>query len=321
VQTGRVVEGDAGSSTGRDATVQELARGAVARALGRRVPAREVEVVHSTDSTAVVLVRSAGAREGVVVKLARLPGSGTGSGTNFARTAAVIGLARAVGVPAPTVLAVDTSGRPGAWQYLMQEHIGGIPWRQVKPLLDERQLDAAHREIAEAVLAMQTIRFDGFGELDRTGRPAGVTLLDGLRQRADRILQLRDRDAFLELLGLQAPLFDAPHGSATLTHDDLHHGNVLFARRADTWRLAGLIDWDKAWSGSRESDVARMAFWDDMTGPGFWQVYDRAASFAAGWEHRFAIYQLLWCLEYDDGTDRHIADTAGLWHRLGGGPP
>jgi hypothetical protein len=34
-----------------------------------------------------------------------------------------------------------------------------------------------------------------------------------------------------------------------------------------------VLDWDKAWAGPLESDVARMAFWDDMTGDGFWEVY------------------------------------------------
>jgi len=46
----------------------------------------------------------------------------------------------------------------------------------------------------------------------------------------------------------------------------------LLRRNSYGWRLVALLDWDKAWAGPAESDVARMAFWDDMTGPGFWEV-------------------------------------------------
>jgi hypothetical protein len=62
-----------------------------------------------------------------------------------------------------------------------------------------------------------------------------------------------------------------------------------------------------------------MAFWDDMTGPGFWQLYRAAVPAADGQEQRVLLYQLLWCLEYDDGSARHAADTAELWRRLNGG--
>jgi aminoglycoside phosphotransferase (APT) family kinase protein len=219
-------------------------------------------------------------------------------------------------VPVPAVLAVDASGRLGPWQYLIQEHVAGLPWRQVRPLLDEEDVDAAHRELAEAVLAIQTVRFDGFGELGHSGRPEAGTLLAAVRRRADRILRERDRERFLELLVQAEQLFADAGAPATLCHDDLHHDNVVFAQQAGRWRLAGVLDWDKAWSGPTESDVARMAFWDDMTGPAFWRVYDEAVPVAGDREQRMAIYQLLWCLEFDDGSSRHADDTADLWHRL-----
>jgi endonuclease/exonuclease/phosphatase family metal-dependent hydrolase len=103
---------------------------------------------------------------------------------------------------------------------------------------------------------------------------------------------------------------------ATLCHDDLHHNNVLFRPDGGDWRLAAVLDWDKAWAGSAESEVARMAFWDDMTGPGFWEVYRASVFPSEAAAERALIYQLLWCLEYDDGSQRHVADTARLRRRL-----
>jgi hypothetical protein len=59
-----------------------------------------------------------------------------------------------------------------------------------------------------------------------------------------------------------------------------------------------------------------MAFWDDMTGPGFWEVYPAPNADDGDAAHRALIYQLLWCLEYDDGTARHAADTTRLLRLL-----
>ena len=314
VQAGLVLDDGVEREADQGASVGDFARAEIARVLGPRTRIRRLEVVHAADTSTVVLVRLTGSPRQVVFKVAE---QGSSFGTDFERTAAVVDLARAAGVPAAAVLAVDTSGRAGPWQYLLLEHVPGLPLRQVRPLLDQEETDAAHRDIAEAVLAIQAVHFDGFGELDRSVRSAGVTLFDGLIRRADRILQERDRAAFLRLLGQHQQLFAADRSTATLCHDDLHHDNVLFARRARGWQLASILDWDKAWAGPAESDIAKIAFWDDMTGPGFWQVYRAAVPGRAGQEQRLCIYQLLLCLEYDDDSDRHAADTADLWHRLG----
>jgi aminoglycoside phosphotransferase (APT) family kinase protein len=102
-----------------------------------------------------------------------------------------------------------------------------------------------------------------------------------------------------------------------LVHDDLHHANVVFTARAGDCVLTGVLDWDKAWAGPGESDVARMAFWDDMTGPAFWQTYRAARPTTPGERERMLVHQLLWCLEYDVRTSRHLADTAAVCDRLG----
>ena len=118
------------------------------------------------------------------------------------------------------------------------------------------------------------------------------------------------------VLERRAGLF-TPESAAVLSHDDLHHGNLLFQRANGTWSLTAVLDWDKAWAGPRESDLARVAFWDDMTGPGFWEVYRAAMPIREGEHERALVHQLLWCLEYDSDTVRHRRDTARLLQRLG----
>jgi aminoglycoside phosphotransferase (APT) family kinase protein len=229
---------------------------------------------------------------------------------DYARTAAAQRLAGDAGVPVPAVV---TAGDDGTVQHLLQEHVDGAEWRQVRPQLRPRELAAASAQIAEAVLALQSVTLPAFGALDE---PTGGSVLDALRARvALRIPRAAERAVALDVLAGHAGLF-ASQPDATLTHDDLHHANVLFRRDASRWRLAAMLDWDKAWAGPPESDVARMAFWDDMTDPSFWSVYRAGRAQQDGWEERARIYQLLWCLEYDVTTRRHRRDTADLLARL-----
>jgi aminoglycoside phosphotransferase (APT) family kinase protein len=214
------------------------------------------------------------------------------------------------------VLAADNSGYAGQ-RYLLLEHVDGLPWRDVRARLDDRQLTVAHEQIANAVLSLQSISFSSFSELDRQGQPSGQRLVDALHRRVRlRVVGGRARDVCHQLLDRNAELFTDSQ-FPTLCHDDLHHNNLLFRKRRGLWELAGLLDWDKAWAGPAESDIARMEFWDDMTGPAFWRVYRAAVPAAEGYRERSSIHQLLWCLEYQDRSARHAADTAALARRLG----
>jgi aminoglycoside phosphotransferase (APT) family kinase protein len=310
------------SSALLDPAWAEFASSRVKAVLGEASTVVRVEPLRIRAEQVVLLLTIARPRHQVVLKMA---GQHAGTGLDFERTAAVIALARAAGAPVAAVLAVDVSYRAGPWRYLMQEHLDGVEWRQIRPRLDGRQVAAAHHQIAEAVLAVQSVRFDSFGELNARGEPSGTDLLDGLRHRAElRIADIGRRELFFDLLERVANLF-ASTEAPTLCHDDLHHANVIFRTDNGGWKLAGLLDWDKAWAGPAESDIARMAFWDDMTGPGFWQVYRARVTAEEGQAERALVYQLLWCLEYDHDTPRHRADTAKLCRRLGmnlhrGGP-
>jgi aminoglycoside phosphotransferase (APT) family kinase protein len=213
----------------------------------------------------------------------------------------------------------DRSAGPGHHVgYLVHRAVGGTSWRRRRPDLDGAALHSVHRRLAEVVLALQNVRPAGFGDLDAAGHPAGHDLRTAMHRRTDRLVA--DPTARAEvhaLLEREAGLFDGT--VATLCHDDLHADNVLLARAGGEWRITAVLDWDKAWAGPAESDVARLAFWDGMTGPGFWEVYRDAVPEADGWPRRALIHQLLWCLEYDIATERHRADTAAVRAALASG--
>jgi aminoglycoside phosphotransferase (APT) family kinase protein len=295
----------------------ELARAALGSHLGPEASTAELRLVTGDGGRAVVVVSLAG-QPRFVLKLLWPDGSGR---VDLARTAAVMALARGAGVPVPETVAVGAIAAggemEGRWQYLLQEHLPGIEWRRLRPTLDRDGLAAAHRDIARALVRLQSVRFPGFGELDAGAAPAATDLVTSLGVRAElRVGERRHRALFAGVLERSSHLFDDP-GEPTLVHDDLHHDNLIFDRRDGQWQLRGVLDWDKAWAGPAESDVARLAFWDDMTGPAFWPVYRAGVPERPGEPERRAVHQLLWCLEYDDRTPRHRRDTARLCRRLG----
>src|SRR5215212_3842173 len=297
-----------------DFDLEEFARTQAQAVLGSENSVTRVERLQVGEEQSVLRLTLSRPPRRLVLKVA---GPGTPAGVDFQRTTAAQSLARAAGVPVPAVLAADTSYGSGPWSYLLQEHVEGVVWCRLRPLLAPDQVRTAHREIATALLALQSLRLASFGELNAAGEPAGDDLVPALRRRAEQgIADPRRRRTFLDLLDRRSSLF-TDQTRATLCHDDLQHTNLIFRTGRGSWELAAVLDWDKAWAGPPESDVARMTFWEDMTGDGFWEVYQAEMPAPEGLAERTLIYKLLWCLEYPVSTPRHRADTASLCRRLG----
>jgi Phosphotransferase enzyme family len=150
-----------------DRDLVEEVRALVRGVMGRSAPVTGVEPLQLRPDAAVLLVTIAGGR-GLVVKLA---GRRATHPVDYERTAMLTGLARSLDVPVPDILAADDSFNDRRWRYLIAEHIDGIPWRQLRPRLAADQVAAVHRQLAAALLAVQSVVFAGFGELDRSGQP------------------------------------------------------------------------------------------------------------------------------------------------------
>lgn len=251
----------------------------------------------------------------VIVKLA---GRASTMDADFERTAAIHDLLRTrTSVPVAEIVAVDTTYAQFPWRYLIQTRLQGTVWAQLAPQLDPSQLHAAYMQIGQAVAQMHNITFPAFGEIGTTG---SISFVDALLQRAKRSIQqdhLRER--FAEIIEDRRYLFTSITRSV-LCHDDLHHYNVLFSQVDDSWQLAGILDFDKAWAGHHETDLARLDFWDNMMGAGFREAYTAVHRIDSGYEHRRLVYQLLWCLEYAMPTPRHTADLQRVCHALGIAP-
>ncbi|SDS41009.1 Ser/Thr protein kinase RdoA involved in Cpx stress response, MazF antagonist [Friedmanniella luteola] len=281
--------------------LDDLAREAVRAALGPGARVDEVAVLQSTPESAVLRLAVHGAAGPLVLKLAA---TSAGPALDLGRTAAVMRRAAAAGVPVPAVLAADASGRLDGVQHLLQEHVPGRPWREVRPLLDDAAVRAVHAAVAAVLAALSTVRPAGFGELDGDGEVRPVPLAEALRRRVALRTRRPAARALAERLVAEHP-DRLGAGPPVLSHDDLHHQNVLVDPASA--RLVAVLDWDKAWAGPAASDRARVRFWDDMTGPG-----PETDPEPAGDDDVHRLHQLLWCLEHAFPTARHRADTARL---------
>lgn len=230
----------------------------------------------------------------------------------FERTAALLQrVAATTAVPVVSMIAADTSYRNWPWRYCIYERAPGLPWGEIREQLTPEEQAGARRQLGQAVAQLHGVHFEAFGELtnEAAAPSTAAPYLAALAARAAlRIPAAPLRETFLAALERYADWF-SDVTEARLTHEDLHGWNVLFEQREGRWQLTGIVDFDKAWAGHAESDLARLEFWDGMTDAAFWESYTALQPVEPQFAQRRLVYQLFWCLEFARATPRHLADT------------
>jgi fructosamine-3-kinase len=221
-------------------------------------------------------------------------------------------------IPMPDIFAVDVSYKEWPWRYLIKTYVPGQEWVDAQLQMDRQELRDAYQQIGQAVAELHLIAFPSFGEVE----PDGTVLskdgyLVALAERAHlRIANSRHAALFMHVVNDHAELF-SDISQARLCHEDLHGYNILFRRIEGRWRLATILDFDKAWAGHQESDLARLDLWTGMAGEGFWPAYTAVCPVADTYARRRPIYQLFWCLEYAERSPGHLADTRRVCEQIG----
>jgi fructosamine-3-kinase len=286
------------------------------QAFGTKVELLDYKIGNQQHDYLVLLVQLRHPSLEVVVKLAGPAASMAGS---FDRTAMLHRLVAAnTTIPMPEVIAVDMSLQTWPWRYLIRTHIPGLEWATVRPQMNVNDLSSAYQQIGNAVAQLHTIRFPAFGELAADGSvQGGDAYFAALVERARHSIKSTSLcDLFVSVLERHQELFvDLRH--ASLCHEDLHKYNILFQHQQRAWRLATILDFDKAWAGHHEIDLARFEFWEGTLSQEFWQSYEAIHPLEPLYRQRRPIYQLLWCFEYAQPTTKHLADTQRLCAELG----
>jgi aminoglycoside phosphotransferase (APT) family kinase protein len=252
----------------------------------------------------------------IVVKIA---GPDAPMASPFERTAMLHRLvANRTSIMMPEILAVNMSYQAWPWRYLIKTYIPGQEWMVVQQEMNTEELSYAYQQIGSAVAQLHGIQFPMFGELKVDGSVRGdEPFLIAFTERAQRSIKNDHlRDLFFSALDKQKYLFSDIR-QARLCHEDLHGHNLIFQYRQGQWHLATILDFDKAWAGHHEIDLARLEFWRGMTRDEFWSSYKAICPIETLYEQRRHIYQLLWCFEYAQSTQEHLTDTQHVCAQLG----
>jgi aminoglycoside phosphotransferase (APT) family kinase protein len=295
---------------------QEQIQQLLQHTFGTKVEIIDCQVGNRQPNYLVLLLQLRQPSIAVVVKLA---GPDAAMACSFDRTAMLHRLvATQTTIPMPEVLAVNMSYQDWPWRYFIRTHIPGQELALVRGRMNRNELLAAYQQIGSAVAQLHAIHFPMFGELAADGSVQGhESYFPAFTQRARHSIQsARLLDMFLSLIEKQKHLF-LDVRQASLCHEDLHGYNLLFQYRQGQWRLATILDFDKAWAGHHEIDLARLDFWRGMLSEAFWRAYDTGRAIQPRYQERRPIYQLLWCLEYARPTTEHLADTQHLCAELG----
>ncbi len=310
-----IAEADNRLTADDEATLRDLLR----HIFGSRVKLAAYRIGNRRSDYAVLLATLHHPQLEVVIKLA---GPETPFVYPFDRTARLHHLVAAeTTITMPDILAVDVSYAAWPWRYLIKTRIAGDEWATVRHTLPANELHSAYAQLGTAVAQLHSIKFPDFGELMADGvvQPS-ANLLQALETQARQaICEPEFRELFLRILAERADLF-ADVTTPCLCHDDLHHHNILFHQHQGRWKLATILDFDKAWAGHWESDLARLELWQGMTGPGFWSAYQAVRAVSPSYAGRRPIYQLLWSLEYAVPSPQHHADTEKVCAQLGIAP-
>jgi Ser/Thr protein kinase RdoA (MazF antagonist) len=260
-----------------------------------------------------IVAADTGAGDALVIKLA----APSASVPSFAAAKAKHDLVRgSVEIPMSQMLAGDDSCMVLPFRYSVQTKLFGEEWFTRRGQLDDPTRDRALAALGDVIGRLHTPIMMGFGALP------GAEGSDGFGAICERsmsiIRQLQLRDGFLELLMRHERLWSGLVEPG-ITHDDLHGFNILFHPDRPT-EVSGILDFDKAWSGPVESDLARMELWRGMTGRTFIEAYRARVPELSGYADRRPFYQLLWCLEFAQNTAEHLGTTNELALRLGMAP-
>jgi aminoglycoside phosphotransferase (APT) family kinase protein len=222
-------------------------------------------------------------------------------------------------LPVADVVAVDVAQERLPWRYLIVTHLEGSTWSELYPRLDAAARQFAQRQIGAAAAHLHSLNFEAFGQIGPDGAvedPSSATpALERRLQR--RVKDPRSRAFFLDVLADRAAVFREPQ-PAVLCHEDLNPYNVLFDVVDGQPILSAVLDFESAWAGLADSDLARLELWRLTTGDAVVHGYTEIAPPPDGYAERRALLQLLWCLEYADShpTAQHQADTDAVCRAL-----
>lgn len=191
-------------------------------------------------------------------------------------------------VPSPEFLHFSTDNSFSGHPYILMEWIDGVRMETVMPNLEENEVRVLAHSVGESLASIHDFKFAHFGFFDddlQVREPidlGGAGLISYARQClvdgiGSKRLGEKLTERVLEFLEKEAGILDEWDGEPCLSHSDFGGSNILVYKGITGWKVAAVLDWEFAFSGTPFFDFGNLL--RDPTGstPGF------ESSFAAGY--------------------------------------
>lgn len=180
--------------------------------------------------------------------------------------------------PVPDVIEACPDGRDGIGPFLVLELVEGVTFRDLKNGDDREAAAQAAHSLGFVLAGIGRIRFPTPGRLG-PGLHIGAPFVPGPdpfvvhiercldRPAARRRLDPSTHERLAKHVRARAKPLRTAAASSTLVHGDLGAANVLVRREHDTWRVAAVIDWEVAFSGSPLVDLGHFLRYERAARP------------------------------------------------------
>jgi aminoglycoside phosphotransferase (APT) family kinase protein len=172
-------------------------------------------------------------------------------------------------VPSPEFMHFSADNPISGHPYILMEWIDGVRLESVLSNLDENEARALARCVGEALAAVHDFKFANFGFFDeelQVREPidlggAGLIsyakqcLVDGI---GGKRLGERLTERVLEFLEEESGLLDEWDGKPCLSHSDFGGSNILVYKGITGWKVAAVLDWEFAFSGTPFFDFGNL---------------------------------------------------------------
>jgi aminoglycoside phosphotransferase (APT) family kinase protein len=183
-------------------------------------------------------------------------------------------------VPSPKFLYFASDNAVTGHPYILMEWIDGVRMESVLLDLQGHDVEALGHSVGSALAAIHSYRFEKAGFIDAQLKVidpidlgaaglisyASQCLIDGIgKERLGMALTNR----LLDFLKSESQLLDEWHGQPCLSHSDFGGSNILVSKDAGSWKVAAVLDWEFAFSGTPFVDFGNLLRAPHGTVPNF----------------------------------------------------
>lgn len=163
----------------------------------------------------------------------------------------------------PEIIYADEKGDEDIGPYALYPYVEGITFQELKSCGSSEDMAHAAFAMGETLARVRTVPVPAY--LSSSTRGAVDDFL-GSPVLASRV-GTREMDRLQSFLAGWLPQIGCLNNEKKLVHGDFNNRNTILRQQADRWRVASILDWELAFSGSPLWDVARFVCYERKSRP------------------------------------------------------